>query len=161
MSILLHTCIIVKNYINIIRVKDAMDKDIPLFNGIDNGTWYNLKRSKLNNNDQRQNVSFFPINGWANFPSAEKPPSFSYGSIYNHFIESAKCIEEKENIDPNNIDENENVHGFGTAKPLSRGRIYFASGHVQDLNDCVSSTGDYCIKAEVLASCISCFSNDR
>lgn len=88
-----------------------------------------------------------PISGWKPFPSTTIPSNFSYDSIYRHMITTATVS----SVNSSDDEDGENHADFGTAKPLRKGRYYYTSGHVHDLQDRAASC-HYFIKSLVRAS---------
>ena len=70
------------------------------------------------------------ILGWNKFPSGVIPKDFCYGNIDEHIIATAKL----HNAHDGKVDM-ENTTDFNTSKPMTKGRQYFLSGHVTNLQD--------------------------
>lgn len=84
------------------------------------------------------------------FPYVPIPENFSYGSIYQHIIASAKVTSVTD------IDDSENDEcDFNTSKPMVKGRLYYTSGHITDMQDAKYS-GHYFLKSKVRASFRKC-----
>ena len=101
-----------------------------------------------------------PITRWGDFPSAIIPSTFNYGQIYHHIIESVQNIKFNEQVkvtESDHSDDEQGTSGQGTdlhtAKPLRKGKLFFTSGHVQNIKDCKSKCDNfYFLKSKVLAS---------
>ena len=79
-----------------------------------------------------------PVTGWKAFPSQTIPLSFSYNSIYEHIITTATLTSTQSS------DESDgNAADVGTAKPMRKGRFYFTSGHVTDIEDATNANKTY------------------
>jgi hypothetical protein len=128
-----------------------------IVNYIDRGTWYRAKSTSNSNNRVPTNlfpikVPQFPILSSKKFPSRNISPQFCYGVIYKHIIETAVLV--PNNIESNTDDESkEDVNPvFNTSKPIRKGRCFFLSGRVQNLQNNLTKDGYFCLKSEVRAS---------
>ena len=90
----------------------------------------------------------------------EIPKFYSYCHIYQHLIETC-VLEGHTNFREAAISADKlNVENSycSTAKPLRRGRMYFDSGHVTDMQDSKTVEGNqYCVRSLVLA----CYRKDQ
>lgn len=125
---------------------------------VDNGKWYQKKVEEaaaaavLNANGpstsqvipRMENPPCLPVVGWKQFPSKSIPYGFCYGSIFNHVVNSGVLQSVGDGISTT-------LSNFSTDKPMRKGREYFRSGFVSDINDC-SSRDFYFVKAHVQAS---------
>ncbi|KAG5877350.1 hypothetical protein JTB14_005150 [Gonioctena quinquepunctata] len=117
---------------------------------IDKGRWFHEKSNALKKTRtilNKQNIPpLFPPTGWKKFPSKSVPRLFNYGIVYKHLVETAHLIDDI-------VDSEEETEGLGfdTSKPLRRGRIYFKSGHVKNLED-YANNEIYCLKSKVMSS---------
>ena len=87
-----------------------------------------------------------PIVGWKPFPGHSIPVGFCYGSIYEHLVTSAVLIPLQTADDDGAVDRD-----YVTGKPLRKGREFFKSGFITELQDCTVSIY-YFVKASVYAS---------
>jgi hypothetical protein len=85
-----------------------------------------------------------PVLGWKPFPSKSIPSGFCYGSVYEHIISTAVLLPAGGVVESGGDD-------YSTGKPMRKGREYFRSGFVVDIEDC-ARLGHYFIKAGVYAS---------
>ena len=122
------------------RVKECMTKGITDIDpNIDGGSWLSLKEHALRGNIIAQlptKPPDFPTQ-WNRFSGQEIPKFYSYGRIYQNLIE-AFVLEEHKNFREATISAyklNVKNSDYSTAKPLRRGRMYFESGHVTDMQD--------------------------
>ncbi|KAG5860688.1 hypothetical protein JTB14_017115 [Gonioctena quinquepunctata] len=118
---------------------------------IDNGKWY----EKLNQSDRASFMKdnhtefppIFPVNGWKKFPSEAIPKFFYYGIIYKHLVETVVIANERNT----QSDEDEEIQKYNTSKPLKRGRIYFRSGIVTNIESW-DNNQIYCLESLVMSS---------
>ena len=65
------------------------------------------------------------------------PLLFNYGHIYHHRIESAIFVKPTDTpADGGDDPDDATTLDVGTEKPIQKGRVYFKSGHVQNMFDC-------------------------
>lgn len=121
---------------------------------IDGGKWYEKKlqeakvKSAQSKPSDTQQVPYLPYSGWRNFPSINIPIHFNMGHIHHHIVESVQFVGSVSQVDSGDDEDIEDLH---TSKPMKKGRIYFKSGHVQNMKDCRKNE-HYFIKAKVMAS---------
>ena len=140
------------------RVKECMRKGITDIDpNIDGGSWLSLKEHVLRGNIIAQlptKPPDFPTQ-WNRFSGQEIPKFYSYGRIYQHLIETC-VLEGHKNFREATIFADKlyvENSDYSTAKPLRRVRIYFASGHVTDMQDSKTvERNHYCVRSLVLAS---------
>lgn len=124
-------------------MKSGQDNEIVI--SIDGGKWFQKKVSKLLKESCVQNptqVPILPVAGWNTFPSCRIPESFCYGIIHEHIIETAVLYDS---------DGDQNITDFGTSKPMAKGRQYFTSGHVKNIQD-TAQHNYYFLKSTVMSS---------
>ncbi|XP_071085447.1 uncharacterized protein [Haliotis cracherodii] len=138
-------------------IRAQQDTDISI--SIDNGKWYQIKvqdvLASLNSSSPCSAVTQTPtppITGWKAFPSGNIPPTFSYGDIYQYIIASAR-LQPLPQVTPINDgdDDDDQDNTFSTAKPTKKGRAFFKSGHIQNIQTC-SKNEYYYLKCECLPS---------
>lgn len=88
---------------------------------------------------------FLAVTGWKIFPSGPIPKAFTYGVIYEHIIATARLMS------TDGGDDDEFSAAFNTSKPMSKGRQFFLSGHVNDIQD-IRKNDFYFLKAKVMPS---------
>ena len=122
---------------------------------IDGGKWYDKKLQEAKEKCAKskpptdgQQVPYLPYSGWANFPSVNIPEHFNMGNIHHHIVESVQFVGSVSHIDSGDDEDIEDLH---TSKPMKKGKIYFKSGHVQNMKDC-QKKDHYFVKAKVMAS---------
>jgi len=93
----------------------------------------------------KEDLPCLPITGWKKFPSKSIPNGFCYGSIYEHIVSTTVLLPAGGN------DGDTNAVDFSTGKPMRKGREYFRSGFVVDIEDCCRGQY-YFVKAGVYAS---------
>lgn len=133
---------------------------------IDGGKWYEEKvRAKYSQKasdgpNTAVSVSLvhqdlkIPQSGWTQFPSGDIPKMFNYGHIYHHIIESPQLsrtdlVHQNESDDDDAAEDSLDV---GTEKPMRKGIVFFKSGHVQSMMNCVSEDNCYFCKCKCLSS---------
>ena len=82
-----------------------------------------------------------PVTGWKDFPSCVIPSQFCYGNIYRFLIATSNLMNTDENGD-----SDENSADVSVSKPMHKGRQYFLSGHVTNIED-MSQPTHYFMKA--------------
>ena len=93
-----------------------------------------------------------PIGGWKTFPSASMPQLFNYGHIYHHLIESAVFVKPTATpADGSDDPDDDMTLDVGTEKPMRKGRVYFKSGHVENMFDCETAKFFF-VKCRCMAS---------
>lgn len=119
---------------------------------IDGGNWYEIKRRQKQANQTAPAPPILPIFGWKKFPTASLPDNFNYGHIHHHIIESVQsnCIGDIHREDKSDSEEND-TNDVHTAKPLRKGKCFFTSGHVKNMND-YQNDNHYFVKCQVQAS---------
>ncbi|KAK7092350.1 hypothetical protein V1264_008104 [Littorina saxatilis] len=131
------------------RVESCLSADLPIDVKLDSGKWYELAVQSLTDANPpvpSAQPPVPPVTGWAVFPSTKIPKYFNKGQIFHYIVESATFAD-------STVDMPVDIK---TEKPLKRGKQFFESGHVQDMEDCCvcsSSAGElYYLKSIVRAS---------
>ncbi|KAL5005873.1 hypothetical protein ScPMuIL_017031 [Solemya velum] len=118
---------------------------------IDGGTWFQKKalqvidKMKETSSSSLSTAPFLAVTGWKIFPSGPIPKAFTYGVIYEHIIATARLMS------TDGGDDDEFSAAFNTSKPMSKGRQFFLSGHVNDIQD-IRKNDFYFLKAKVVPS---------
>ncbi|KAL5015323.1 hypothetical protein ScPMuIL_009593 [Solemya velum] len=118
---------------------------------IDGGTWFQKKalqvidKMKETSSSSLSTAPFLAVTGWKIFPSGPIPKAFTYGVIYEHIIATARLMS------TDGGDDDEFSAAFNTSKPMSTGRQFFLSGHVNDIQD-IRRNDFYFLKAKVMPS---------
>ncbi|KAL5017039.1 hypothetical protein ScPMuIL_006628 [Solemya velum] len=118
---------------------------------IDGGTWFQKKalqvidKMKETSSSSLSTAPFLAVTGWKIFPSGPIPKAFTYGVIYEHIIATARLMS------TDGGDDDEFSAAFNTSKPMSKGRQFFLSGHVNDIQD-IRKNDFYFLKAKVMPS---------
>ncbi|KAL5013946.1 hypothetical protein ScPMuIL_008216 [Solemya velum] len=118
---------------------------------IDGGTWFQKKalqvidKMKETSSSSLSTAPFLAVTGWKIFPSGPIPKAFTYGVIYEHIIATARLMS------TDGGDDDEFSAAFNTSKPTSKGRQFFLSGHVNDIQD-IRKNDFYFLKAKVMPS---------
>ena len=115
---------------------------------VDGGKWYAKKVQEVLSKVPKQDsgtspVPLLPVTGWKKFPSGKIPKDFCYGTIYEHIISSAKLI--------GLGGEPDVTADVNTSKPMSKGRWFFKSRNVKEMQDSWKDNY-YFVKAVVQAS---------
>jgi len=133
-------------------IEAGESKDIII--SIDGGKWYQKKVNEVlsqvrGDSNPTETIPLLPTTGWRNFPSACLPPSFCYGSIYEHIISTATQTSLGQNF--SDSEEDNNITDFHISKPMLKGRQFFNSGHVKNIKH--QQKGSYqFFKCHVMAS---------
>ncbi|XP_014670842.1 PREDICTED: uncharacterized protein LOC106811655 [Priapulus caudatus] len=133
------------------RCSNAQKDGVKIDPSVDCGKWYDLKLAEVRSSTQvPQGKEHPPITGWKEFPKSGIPPVFNAGHIYHHLVES---IQERDDDDDDDDDDGGGGANsdFATDKPMRRGKIFYDSGNVTEIQD-VRKGSQYFVKAKVLAS---------
>lgn len=131
---------------------------------IDGGKWYeqkvhaNYSLKASDGTTTAGNVGLIyqdlkiPQSGWKQFPSDDIPKMFNYGHIYHHIIESPQ-FSRTDHVQLSECDSEaeDDSLDVGTEKPMRKGMVFFKSGHVQSMMNCVNEDNFY------LCKCMSSF----
>ncbi|KAL5021309.1 hypothetical protein ScPMuIL_000464 [Solemya velum] len=138
---------LIKRYISCIEA----GKSGEILLSIDGGTWFQKKalqvidKMKETSSSSLSTAPFLAVTGWKIFPSGPIPKAFTYGVIYEHIIATARLMS------TDGGDDDEFSAAFNTSKPTSKGRQFFLSGHVNDIQD-IRKNDFYFLKAKVMPS---------
>ena len=123
---------------------------------VDAGKWYELKKNgrnhSLTTNDYTSNAMLEmlnPVGGWKNFPGTNIPIMFNYGHIYYYLVESVDGVYSSDEDEDYTEGEDDTTETVATAKPLRKGRWLKKSGFVENVQDGLTETGDYLLRAHV------------
>ena len=117
------------------RVKSAITAKANVDPKIDNGKWYDIKKTKTIGLCDDSHDHTTPSAVWNPFPSLDVPKMFNYGHIYHYLVESiANFCTKTEGDDSSSNSDNES--GFtSTAKPLRKAQLLLKSDFLEQLED--------------------------
>lgn len=123
---------------------------------VDGGKWYKIKCGVSSAEQVSNRVPLLPITGWKPFPSVTIPENFNTGHMYHHIVESVENVNislsfnhAQSDVDDSEAeDDGKDIH---TSKPLKKGKIYYTSGHVNNIVD-QKNDDHYFVKCTVMSS---------
>ena len=130
-------------------INNGTDKVVDV--AVDNGKWFELKKTNQLQPAQPADVPLLPYSGWKNFPGYpdDIPKHFNRGHIHHHIVESVQFLNAEAAC--NESDSDSDIEDLHTAKPLKRGETYLKSKNILKVQDCAKS-GHYFLKAKIKAS---------
>ena len=120
---------------------------------VDGGKWYDLKKKgevgQCSSNAITCSSSpiLKPVGGWKNFQTYNIPSMFNYGHIYYYLVESVDGIYSSDESEEDTTElPSEDT---ATAKPLRKGGLLKTSEFIEHVQDGLSESGNYLLRAHV------------